>query len=257
MINMPWSQAFLSTIKPSIIFKPEYLTSITAILGTTISPYLFFWQSSQEVEELKINPEEIPVKKAPEQADYHIKRIKVDTYIGMAFSNLIAFFIMLVAATTLHTHGMKDINTAAEAAEALRPFGGKFTFLLFSLGIVGTGLLSIPVLAGSAAYAVGETFHWKIGLNRKPNKAMNFYGIITAATLLGLILDFSPINPIKALYWAAIINGVAAVPIMIIMMLMSSNRKVMGEFIISRSLKLMGWISTVVMFLAALGLLLT
>jgi NRAMP (natural resistance-associated macrophage protein)-like metal ion transporter len=256
MINMPWSQAFLSTIKPSIIFKPEYLTSITAILGTTISPYLFFWQSSQEVEELKINPEEIPVKKAPEQADYHIKRIKVDTYIGMAFSNLIAFFIMLVAATTLHTHGMKDINTAAEAAEALRPFGGKFTFLLFSLGIVGTGLLSIPVLAGSAAYAVGETFHWKIGLNRKPNKAMNFYGIITAATLLGLILDFSPINPIKALYWAAIINGVAAVPIMIIMMLMSSNRKVMGEFIISRSLKLMGWISSVVMFLAALGLLL-
>ncbi|MGE5411392.1 MAG: NRAMP family divalent metal transporter, partial [Clostridiales bacterium] len=254
MINMPWSQAFLSAIKPSIILKPEYLTSITAILGTTISPYLFFWQSSQEVEELKINPEEIPVKKAPEQAGYHIKRIKVDTYIGMAFSNLIAFFIMLVAATTLHTHGMRDINTAAEAAEALRPFGGKFTFLLFSLGIVGTGLLSIPVLAGSAAYAVGETFHWKIGLNRKPNKAMNFYGIITAATLLGLVLDFSPINPIKALYWAAIINGIAAVPIMIIMMLMSSNKKVMGEFTISRSLKLMGWISTIVMFLAAFGL---
>ncbi|MDP4174208.1 MAG: divalent metal cation transporter [Bacteroidota bacterium] len=257
MINLPWPQAFLSTIKPSIIFKPEYLTSITAILGTTISPYLFFWQSSQEVEELKINPEEIPVKKAPEQAGYQIKRIKVDTYIGMAFSNLIAFFIMLVAATTLHTHGMMDINTAAEAAEALRPFGGKLTFLLFSLGIVGTGLLSIPVLAGSAAYAVGEAFHWKIGLNRKPNKAMNFYGIITAATFLGLALDFSPINPIKALYWAAIINGIAAVPIMIIMMLMSSNKKVMGEFTISRSLKIMGWISTIVMLLAALGLIIS
>jgi Mn2+/Fe2+ NRAMP family transporter len=172
----------------------------------------------------------------------------------MAISNLIAFFIMLVAASTLHIHGIKDINTAAEAAEALRPFGGQFTFLLFSLGIIGTGLLSIPVLAGSAAYAVGETFHWRIGLEKKPNKAINFYMIIAASTILGLSINFTPINPIKALYWAAILNGITAVPIMTMMMLMSSNKKVMGEFTISKTLKIMGWISTLIMFLAALGL---
>ncbi|MGE5402856.1 MAG: Nramp family divalent metal transporter [Ignavibacteriales bacterium] len=257
IVKVPWATTLKNTFLPSFSFNPVYLTSLIAVLGTTISPYLFFWQASQEVEDIRTTSEEDPLKKAPQQAPEQIKRIRIDTYLGMAFSNIVAFFIMLATASTLYTHHITDINTSAQAAEALRPFAGKFSFLLFSAGIIGTGLLAIPVLAGSAAYAVGEAFKWKIGLEQKPRNAKNFYGVLAVATMLGLALDFTPINPIKALFWSAVVNGVIAVPVMIIMMIMSSSAKVMGNFTISVGLKLVGWISTIAMLLASIGLFLT
>ncbi len=217
---------------------------VVAVFGTTISPYLFFWQASQEVEDLDADPGAGALAQAPEGADEHLRRIKIDTYIGMAFSNIVAFCIILGAAATLHIAGITDIQTSAQAAEALRPLAGDFTFLLFSLGIIGTGLIAVPVLAGSAAYAVAETFEWKRGLDLKLLEAREFYAIIALATLGGVALDFSPIDPIKALFWSAVINGVIAVPIMVVMMLLADDAKVMGRFIVTRRLKALGWLAT-------------
>src|SRR5207248_601001 len=196
---------------------------------TTISPYLFFWQASQEVEEQRATPGNEPLKDAPGQAREHLQRIKTDTYVGMMFSNLIALCIMLTTAATLHAAGVTDIQSSAQAAEALRPLAGEFAFALFAAGIVGTGLLAVPVLAGSAAYAVAEAFEWPIGLGRTLANAKGFYAIVTVATLLGVALNFSAVDPIKALFWSAVINGVIAVPIMIVMMLMADRRDVMGH----------------------------
>jgi len=252
VVKVPWGEVLYNTIMPSISFKADYAVAVVAVFGTTISPYLFFWQASQEVEEQRAADGEEPLKHAPEQAKAHLNRIKIDTYVGMGFSNLIAFFIMLTAAVTLHVHGIKDIQTTAQAAEALRPIAGEFAFLLFSAGIVGTGLLSVPILAGSAAYAVAESFNWRIGLGLKLLEARGFYTILIIATLLGVILNFTPIDPIAALFWSAVINGVIAVPIMAVMMLMAARPDVMGPFVVSARLRNLGWLGTIVMALAVL-----
>lgn len=250
VVQVPWGEVFQHTIMPSISLNADYVVAVVAVLGTTISPYLFFWQASQEVEEQRAADGEEPLKEAPEQAQAHLQRIKLDTYIGMGFSNLIAFFIMLTATITLHLHGIRDIQTSADAAEALRPIAGEYAFLLFSAGIVGTGLLAVPVLAGSAAYAVAESFNWRIGLGRKLMQARGFYAILTVATLLGVALNFTSIDPIEALFWSAVINGVIAVPIMAIMMLLAARADVMGQFVVTSRLRVLGWLATAVMAIA-------
>lgn len=253
VVHVPWSEVLQHTIMPSISFNSDYIVAIVAVFGTTISPYLFFWQASQEVEEQRAADGEEPLKEAPEQAQEHLQRIKIDTYIGMGFSNLIAFFIMLTATVTLHQHGITDIQTSEQAAEALRPIAGEYAFLLFSAGIVGTGLLAVPVLAGSAAYAVAESFRWRIGLGRQLMEARGFYLILTVATFLGVALNFTSIDPIKALFWSAVINGVIAVPIMAVMMLMAARTDVMAQFVVTRRLRILGWLATAVMALAVLA----
>lgn len=252
VVKVPWGHVLYETVIPTVSFNVHYAIGIVAVFGTTISPYLFFWQASQEVEQQRAEIGEKPLTQAPQQARRSLHRIQIDTHVGMGFSNLVAFFIMLTAAATLHTHGITDIQTSAQAAQALRPLAGEFAFLLFSAGIVGCGLLAVPVLAGSAAYAVAETFQWKIGLGRQLLKARGFYMILSVATLLGVILNFTPVDPIKALFWSAVINGVIAVPIMVVVMLMSARPDVMGQFVIGRWLKAVGWIATGVMALAVL-----
>jgi NRAMP (natural resistance-associated macrophage protein)-like metal ion transporter len=256
VVEIDWAQAIRGTLVPNISLTPEYLGALVAVLGTTISPYLFFWQSAEEVEEMQNAPREKALKETPGRAPGELHRIKIDTYLGMAFSNLISYFIILTVAVTLNAHGKKDIDTAAQAAEALRPIAGEFASLLFSLGIVGTGLLTLPVLGGSAAYAVGEALRWPVGLERKASEAKAFYAVLAAATLTGLLLNFMKIDPIRALVWAAIINGITAAPVMCFMMLMASNRKVMGKFTLPLYLQILGWAGTVIMALAAVGMLL-
>jgi len=256
-VRVHWRSALASTFIPTLALSKGYMTSLTAVFGTTISPYLFFWQASQEVQEQEAAPGEEALKGAPEQASTQLHLMRTDTYIGMAFSNLIAFFIILDTAAVLHAHGVTDIQTAAQAAEALRPLAGELSFLLFSIGIIGTGLLAVPVLAGSAAYALAEALKWPIGLDRKPGKAKGFYGTLGAATLLGVALNFTSIDPIKALFWSAVINGVAAVPIMVVMMLMTANPKITGTLRLPWREKIVGWTSTAVMFLVAAGMIAT
>ncbi|MGZ6038492.1 MAG: NRAMP family divalent metal transporter [Phenylobacterium sp.] len=254
IVHMPWLAVAKSLVIPQISFTAEYMTVVVAILGTTISPYLFFWQAEEEVEEVKERPDAKPLERAPDQAEPEFQRIRLDTYIGMGFSNLVALFIILTTAATLHAHGVTDIQTSSQAAEALRPIAGRFAFTIFAIGIIGTGLLALPVLAGSSAYAVGETFGFHVGLSRKPYRAKAFYWTIAVATGLGVLLNYSPIDPIKALFWSAVINGVVAVPVMAMMMLLSSNKDVMGEFKLHWGLKAVGWLSTAVMAAAAIGL---
>lgn len=257
VVKVPWGEVFYQTIMPSLSLKAEYVVAVVAVFGTTISPYLFFWQASQEVEEQRAAPGEEPLIAAPEQAHEQLQRIKIDTYIGMGFSNLVAFFIMLTAAVTLHLHGITDIQTSAQAAQALRPLAGDFAFALFSAGIVGTGLLAVPILAGSAAYAVAEAFQWRIGLGLQLLQARGFYTIIIIATILGVALNFTPIDPIKALFWSAVINGVIAVPIMVVMMLMAVRADIMGPFVITRRLTVLGWLATAGMAIVVLAMLAT
>lgn len=256
-INVPWVEVLRHAFIPSLTLSTSYITTIIAVLGTTISPYLFFWQASEEVEDEQDDPRAHALVDSPEQAPKQFTRMRIDTIVGMAFSNLIAFFIVLSTAVTLHSRGVTDISTASQAAEALRPIAGEMTFLLFAVGLIGTGLLALPVLAGSAAYALGEVFSWPIGLNKKPQEAKRFYSVIVGVTFAGMLLIFIGLNPIHALYWAAVINGIVAVPIMVLMMLMGSNRKIMSKFALGPRLRIGGWISTFVMFAAALGLLLT
>jgi NRAMP (natural resistance-associated macrophage protein)-like metal ion transporter len=247
VVRVPWGEALHSTVIPTIAFNLNSLTALTAVLGTTISPYLFFWQSSQEAEEVRVRSTEHALKQAPGQAPKQLRRIRWDTYLGMAVSNIVAYFIIMATAATLNAGGTHNIDTAAQAAEALRPIGGRFAFFLFSLGIIGTGLLSLPVLAGSAAYAVSEAMHWPIGLQKKPLQAKAFYGVLAAAVIVGLGMDFFSFNPITALFFSAIINGLVAAPLMVILMHMASNSKVMGKFTLSVSLRVVGWLATVVM----------
>ncbi len=254
VVHMPWLEVAKSLVIPQITLTPAYMTVVVAILGTTISPYLFFWQAEEEVEEVKERPDAKPLERAPEQAAPEFKRIRIDTYIGMGMSNLVALFIILTTAATLHAHGVTDIQTSSQAAEALKPIAGPFAFTVFAIGIIGTGLLALPVLAGSSAYAVGETFGWHVGLSRKPYRAKAFYWTIAIATALGVVLNYSPIDPIKALFWSAVINGVVAVPVMGLMMHLSSNKAAMGEFKLGRGLKIVGWLATLVMAAAAVGL---
>jgi NRAMP (natural resistance-associated macrophage protein)-like metal ion transporter len=252
-----WSEVIKATLLPHIEFTRGYLMALVAVLGTTISPYLFFWQASQEVEEVRANRGEKPLKRAPSQALEQLERIRIDTYLGMAFSNLVAFFIILTAGATLHAHGITEISTSAQAAKALEPLAGRFAFLLFVFGIVGTGLLAVPVLAASVCYGIGEACRWKTSLERKPREAVRFYVAITGATLLGLSLNFMHIDPVKALFWAAILNGVVAAPLMAVIMIMASSRKVMGKLVIPPYLKAMGWTATAIMFCASVGVFLT
>jgi NRAMP (natural resistance-associated macrophage protein)-like metal ion transporter len=257
MIHVPWRQALHATLVPSIQWNRAFLTTLIAVMGTTISPYLFFWQSSLETEEMRAGPIEEPLKIDPTQTRAEFNRISWDTWIGMAASNLIAFFVMLTAGAVLYGR-YSDIQTSQQAAAALKPLAGRFAESLFAAGIIGTGLMAVPVLAGSAGYAAGEAMNWRTGLDRKPNRAKAFYAVIVVATLLGLAVNFTPLDPFKALFWSAVLNGIASVPVMVIVMIMASSRGVMGSAArIPMLLRVVGWIATAAMAAACIGLFVT
>ena len=257
VVQVPWLKVGLAAIWPPLTLKPDYVMAVVAVLGTTISPYLFFWQAEQEVEDEKERVGARPLIRAPEQAHSEFRRIRIDTYIGMAISNVIAFFIVITTAATLNAHGITNIQTSADAAEALRAVAGRFTFIVFAAGIIGTGLLTLPVLSGSAAYAVGELFSWHVGLARKFRRAKAFYGVIAAATAIGIGLNFTSIDPVKALYWSAVLNGVVAVPVMIVMMNLSMRSDIMASFALPRPLQIMGWLATITMGATVIAMLVT
>lgn len=254
VVHTPWEEALRSALWPGFKWDGKYTATLVAVLGTTISPYLFFWQASQEVEEQRAAPGAEPLNVAPEQGRENLRRIKVDTWLGMTFSNLVALCIMLTAAATLHANGIFSVDSAAQAAEALRPIAGDFAFELFTAGIVGTGMLAVPVLAGSAAYAVAESFRWPIGLGLTLLEARGFYAILSGATIVGVGLGFTDIDPIQALLWSAVVNGVVAVPIMAVMMLLVAKPAVMGTFTARIKLRLLGWLSTCVMGAAVVAM---
>ena len=246
-VDIPWGEVALGTIMPKVQFSSDYLMLLVAVLGTTISPYLFFWQASQEVEEMHRQKHARPLNTLARGGGGEMRRIVTDTSVGMVFSNAIAFFIMLTTAATLHAHGVTRIETAADAANALRPIAGELAFLMFALGIIGTGLLAIPVLAGSAAYAVADFYDWPSSLEARFPRAAGFYAIIAAATAIGFGLTFTSFDPIRMLIWAAVINGVVAVPIMAMMMLIVSHADVMGRFRARPRLAVAGWGATMLM----------
>jgi Mn2+/Fe2+ NRAMP family transporter len=250
VVKVPWHQVAYNTFLPYFIWHKDYIVSIVAVLGTTITPYCFFWQSSEEAEDEEIDPAAHPLREAPAEAPAQIGRIRIDTYLGMGFSNLISWFIIITTAATLNAHGITDIQTSAQAAQALRPIAGEFASAVFAAGIVGIGLLAVPVLAGSAAYALGEALQWPTGLSRLPRDAKAFYGAITVATLVGILINFSTLDPIKALFWAAVLNGVVAAPLMIVIMLMAMQKRVMGGFTLPWPLWALGWLCTGVMTIA-------
>jgi NRAMP (natural resistance-associated macrophage protein)-like metal ion transporter len=256
MVHVPWLTVVQrSFVPPFASFHGSYITMIVAVLGTTISPYLFFWQASQEAEEAKDRKEEKPLLRSPEQAPEQFSRIKLDTYLGMAASNIVAFFIMLTSAVTLYVHGNTNIQTATEAAKALEPLAGRHAYILFSLGIIGTGLLAVPVLAGAAAYAAGEAMRWRVGLEVKPRKAVHFYLCLGASLLIGLALNFIHLDPIRALFIAAVLNGFLASPVMAMMMLLTRDSRIMGKFPLPGYLQVFGWLGTLVMGAASVALL--
>ena len=250
MIDVPWRAVVTSVAWPIVPATAAAATMIVAVFGTTISPYLFFWQASQEVEEIAANQGQ-PLKLDHHGAASEFRRLRFDTWGGMAFSNIIAFTIMLATAATLHAHGQTQITTAAQAAEALRPLAGVFAFALFALGIIATGLLAVPVLAGSAAYALSEAMGWRAGLDLKLRDAKGFYAIISVAILAAVAMDFSDINPITALFWSAVVNGVVAVPVMIVIMLLSRRRSVMGIYTVKHLHRYIGWAAVGLMALAS------
>ncbi len=254
VVGVPWRTVAFYLVVPHVEWTTAYFTIVVAIFGTTISPYLFFWQASEEAEEVKDDPAAQPILEAPDQAPRQLQRIELDTMVGMGVSNLVALFIVLTTAATLNAHGVTNIETSADAAKALRPIAGNFAFAVFALGIVGTGLLAVPVLAGSVAYALGETLGWNIGLDERPAGAPAFYWTIAGAIFLGALLNFTSLDPIKALIFSAVVNGVVAVPVMAMIMHMASQRRVMGEFALHPLLKSLGWIATAVMAAAAVGM---
>ncbi|MDP4199135.1 MAG: Nramp family divalent metal transporter [Bacteroidota bacterium] len=249
-VRIPWQEVAIGTFLPSFSMDAGFVATFVAVLGTTISPYLFFWQSSQEVEEIRTHKHEHALRGHPLEAPLALRLMRNDTVTGMGISNLIAYFIMLATAATLHAHNITNIATAEQAALALRPLAGEFCYILFALGILGTGLLALPVLAGSAAFAVAEAMHYRSGLEKKPAQAKRFYGILAAATLLGIGLIYMGLNPIRALYWSAVINGVISAPIMMVIMIMASRERIMGEFTINRTWTTLGWIATLLMAVA-------
>lgn len=249
--QVPWAEALTSLVVPRIEWTGAYATAVVAILGTTISPYLFFWQAGQEIEEQKRHKVK-PLCITPKDAGPELKRIRIDTLTGMAFSSIVSLAIVFATAATLHANGIRDIETSAQAAEALRPIAGNFAFALFALGIIGTGLLAVPVLAGSAAYAVTEMFGMAGSLDAKPTKARLFYGTIAVTTLLGVSLQYVGIDPARALYWAAVVNGVLAAPLMVMMMLIARNPRAMGRLTLGRHATITGWIATGVMAVATI-----
>lgn len=252
-VQIDWSEVAIRTVVPHLALTGAAVTLIVAIFGTTISPYMFFWQASEEVEDEEAKNAG-PLLEHPADAPAELWRIRWDTYVGMGFSNLVAFFIILTTAVTLHAAGKTDIQTSAEAAEALRPIAGELAFMLFSLGIIGTGLLAVPVLAGSSAYAIAESRGWPSGLERKPREAVGFYAVIGLGTVLGVIIDYCGLDPIKALVWAAVINGVISVPIMAAMMIVASRPQEMGAFIATFGQRILGWLVTAIMAIATVGM---
>jgi Mn2+/Fe2+ NRAMP family transporter len=249
-VHVPWGEVALRTVWPKLTLNANAAAMVVGVFGTTISPYLFFWQASQEVEEMRAKKAASLLQK-PAAAAAELRRIRWDTWSGMFLSDLTAFFIILATAVTLHASGVTSIETAAQAASALRPLAGDFAFLLFAVGILGVGLIGVPVLAGSAAYALAEAMGWKSGLERKPNKAPGFYGVIAVSVLAGLFIQYSPVSPMKALFWSAVINGVVAVPLMAVIILIASRKSVMGAFTVSLPIVILGWVATGVMGLAA------
>ncbi len=253
-VHVDWVQAFSTTVWPSIRWSKEYVTTVVAILGTTISPYLFFWQAEQEVEEIRRVPADKPLRIAPEQARSHLRRLRVDTYVGMGVSNLIAYFMIVATAATLHVKGITDIATTTQAAQALEPIAGRFASSLFAAGVIGTGLLALPVLAGSAAYAIAGLFRVRKGLHHSPKKAKTFYAILAGAMAVGLGISLSGLNPIKALYWSAVVNAVISVPIMIAVMVAVSRPKIMSELVLPWRWRVLGWVATTAMGAATVGM---
>ena len=255
-VHVPWSEVVWSTLFPQVTFNADYAAVLVGVLGTTISPYLFFWQASQEVEDMNLRHEASLLKDAGTEGQKEIhaelRRISWDTWSGMLYSNVAAYCIILATAVTLHVSGIRDINTAAEAASALRPLAGEFAFLLFALGILGVGLMGVPVLAGSAAYALSEVFGWRSSLEDSAKQASKFYLIIALSVLGALAIQYSPISPMKALFWSAVLNGVVAVPLMVAIMILSCRPSVMGAHVASWPLKILGWLATVFMAIAAI-----
>ena len=261
-VSVPWRQAIFESLHPwsflpKDVSTKDYAAMVVAVLGTTISPYLFFWQASQEVEDNRRRPQSHELRSHPEYAAEHLSRIKQDTFVGMTFSNVIALCIVIATAVTLNEHGITNIQTSAQAAEALRPVAGDFAFAVFALGIIGTGLLAVPVLAGSAAYAVSELYGWTAGLSRGFHEAKGFYMIIMAATGIGTVMGNLEVDPIKALVWSAIVNGVISVPIMAALMWIGQSRRLMGQHTITRRHRYFGWAATAVMAVAVLVMLAT
>ncbi len=250
--HVPWGSALYGALVPQLVFDAPHAMALVAVLGTTISPYLFFWQAGQEVEELhRRHVKALCV--APRDAGPELARIRTDTAVGMGISNLIALFIIFATAATLHASGVTEIQTSSQAAEALRPIAGVFTFALFAAGIIATGMLAVPVLAGSAAYGVSEVFGWTEGLERRPREGKSFYATIAVATLGGVALNFTSLDPVKALYWSAVVNGVLAAPLMAVMMVIAMNPRIMGRLTLPRPMLVVGWLATSVMALATVG----
>jgi Mn2+/Fe2+ NRAMP family transporter len=250
-VHVPWGEVALRTVWPQLSFNASTAAVVVGVFGTTISPYLFFWQASEEVEDMNATKGAKPLITDARAAPPELTRISWDTWSGMLYSNVTAYFIILATAVTLHTAGITDITTAAEAASALKPIAGEFAYLLFAVGILGVGLIGVPVLAGSAAYALSETMGWKWGLERTVTEAKGFYGIIAVSVLAALAIQYSPINPMKALFWSAVINGVVAVPLLVVILLLASKKSVMGDFVSPRYIQVLGWITTGVMGIAA------
>jgi Mn2+/Fe2+ NRAMP family transporter len=250
-VHVPWGEVALRTVWPNITLDRETATVVTGVFGTTISPYLFFWQASEEIEDMQRQQHALPLRRDSGAAAHELRRIRWDTWSGMFYSDITAYFIILATAVTLHVAGVTHIETAAQAASALRPLAGDFAFLLFALGILGVGLIGVPVLAGSAAYALSEAMGWNFGLERKVAGARGFYGVIAVSVLAGLVIQYSPISPMRALFWSAVINGVVAVPLMVVIILLASKKSVMGAYTAGRSVTILGWIATAVMGFAA------
>ena len=261
MLHVNWEAVLVKTVLPQLQASGPYWTMVVAVLGTTISPYLFFWQAAQEAEQrqrLDAQADSQPeVTQTELFAREHLWRIKLDTVVGMVFSNLIAFCVMLATALTLHQHGITDIQTTKQAAEALRPLAGDFAFTLFAMGVIGTGMLAVPVLAASSAYAVADAFQWRSGLDHELVEARGFFSVIAFGTVVGTLVDFTPLDPIKALVWSAIVNGVIAVPIMAVMMWLGMRKDILGDHTLTRAHQVMGWFATAVMGLAVVAMLVT
>lgn len=251
-VHVPWKEVAWRTLWPHFVPDRQAATVVIGVFGTTISPYLFFWQASEEVEDMRLKPLSKPLAQDPAESGPELIRIKWDTWSGMLFSNVAAYFIILATAVTLHVAGVTDITTAAQAASALRPLAGDLAYVLFALGILGVGLIGVPVLAGSASYALCEAMDWQWGLERKAKDARGFYGVIAVSVLAALIIQYSPVPPMKALFWSAVINGVVAVPLLVIIVLLASRKSVMGEFVAPRLVARLGWATAVVMGVAAL-----
>ena len=254
-VQIDWAEVATRIVAPQAEISPAWMTMIVAVFGTTISPYLFFWQTAEEIEDMEMKHQPDLKHMDPAAARLQLKRVGVDTFTGMAISNIVAFFIMLTTAVTLNRSGITDIETSAQAADALRPIAGQFAFLLFSLGIIGTGFLAVPVLAGSAAYAACDTWGLPKGLEKNPREAKAFYGVIGAGMAIALAVLWSPLDPIKMLFWSAVVNGVISVPILGAMMIVARRRKQMGEFVASPWQLILGWAATLVMGAAVVGML--